>query len=408
MISESLLNEVHAFIGKVAIQLAITHQTSFYASVLMCLKREYSETITQTACVTLDGRLVLNPHFIKDEVMSHSQGIEMGKFVLMHEICHIAYDHLDESRLADHEPKKWNYATDYAINRDLKEAGIPLLDGVLYDRKYNDLSAEQIYKMLSEDPSSNLDNPMGTDLLDGMAQSEGDNSSDGSDGMTEAQKQEALNNMRDMVLGAATQHAMHNGNNMSMLPSAVRDLIHKITNPTIPWNILLKRYMRDVSKEDYSWRKPNKRMLHEVYLPSLHSHALSRVDLCIDVSGSISQDEFNIFVSEAYGIMKNMRPKEIGISQFNHGHLGTDKVKSLQDFNKIEFKGGGGTNIEDTLNELRKVSTKAIIILTDGYLNTQLLRPKVPVIWCVYDNKEFKPHWGQVVHFDLEALKRVA
>ena len=407
MISESLLNEVHAFIGKVAIQLAITHQTSFYASVLMCLKREYSETITQTACVTLDGRLVLNPHFIKNEVMSHDKGIDMGKFVLMHEICHIAYDHLDESRLADHEPKKWNYATDYAINRDLKEADIPLLDGVLYDRKYNDLSAEQIYKALLDEPKDHA-NPMGTDLLDGLAQSEGDNSSDGSDGMTEAQKQEALNNMRDMVLGAATQHAMHNGNDMSTLPSAVRDLIHKITNPTIPWNVLLKRYMRDVSKEDYSWRKPNKRMLHEVYLPSLHSQAMSRVDLCIDVSGSISQEEFNIFVSEAYGIMKHMRPKEIGISQFNHGHLGTDRVKSLQDFNKIEFKGGGGTNIEDTLNALRNVSTKAIIILTDGYLNTALLQPKVPVIWCVYDHADFKPQWGQVVHFDLEALKRVA
>ena len=50
-------------------------------------------------------------------------------FVLAHEVCHIAFDHVLRSE--GKNPKIWNIATDAVINALLNKDGLPLIDGVV-------------------------------------------------------------------------------------------------------------------------------------------------------------------------------------------------------------------------------------------------------------------------------------
>ena len=61
-----------------------------------------------------------------------------------HESEHDARKH--HSRRGNRDPKKWNIATDYAINIDLQDEGYELPPGVYVDPKYRGWSAEEIYR----------------------------------------------------------------------------------------------------------------------------------------------------------------------------------------------------------------------------------------------------------------------
>jgi predicted metal-dependent peptidase len=108
-----------------------------------------------------DGNAILfNPKF--------TNSITEGEciFVLQHEILHCALKHF--IRMEGRDPKLWNYATDYAINYMLQEMyndsnpdGAKRLEGALYDTKYADMKAEDIYDKLLEEgfqPQTNMMN----------------------------------------------------------------------------------------------------------------------------------------------------------------------------------------------------------------------------------------------------------
>lgn len=89
--------------------------------------------------------------------------------------------------------------------------------------------------------------------------------------------------------------------------------------------------------------------------------------------------------------------------QFDSILQSNDKCCSVQDFMKLEFKGGGGTKIEPVLEAYKTSKSKALIILTDGYLHQSIdIDPKKPVVWCVYNNPRFIPAFGTAIHFDKD------
>ena len=78
-------------------------------------------------------------------------------FVLLHELCHLAYATIPRQLSRDHF--LWNCATDYAINRIVVSIPGMLGDamytpprGILLDRKYDGMIAETIYESLITDP----------------------------------------------------------------------------------------------------------------------------------------------------------------------------------------------------------------------------------------------------------------
>jgi predicted metal-dependent peptidase len=114
---------------------------AFFGALIFRLKAVQSRSVSTMAT---DGKLLfINPEFLETLAPEHLIGC------LAHEVMHPALNH--HTRRGDRDPKLWNMACDYVINPILKDAGLMLPEGVLSDRRFRNMSAEQIYNILEQE-----------------------------------------------------------------------------------------------------------------------------------------------------------------------------------------------------------------------------------------------------------------
>lgn len=340
-------------------------------------------------------------------------------YCLMHLAMHIALQH--PSRMQNRDPKLWQAASDYVVNQSLVDYGLLAPDNALIEPKYKNKTTEKIYELLLEkqkdgekDPEPDHDDLMPPPVSP-PGQGEGEsNQGDGDpkDGEGNQQGQSSFESMEefedkmeDLLNNSKVQSKLSDNYNPEGMPHELQKLLKDLEKPLLPWNTILQRYLQALAKNNYSFSRPNKRFLpHDIYLPSRYSEGLERIDFIIDTSGSISDKEFTQFVTEVDKVLKQFKPEEIGVSQFDHMYHGTDIVSSTTDIRKLQFKGGGGTNIKSTLEAVGEMPTKCMVIFTDGYMNLHLKKPKVPVVWAIYGNDHFEAPFGKTIHFKLKDL----
>ena len=91
-----------------------------------------------------DGKTIYyNPNFIE------SITDDQQTFILAHEICHIAFNHIFRSEGKDEY--LWNIATDSVINAYLKQDGLPIVEGGVDITEASNYDAEEMYKKLLEE-----------------------------------------------------------------------------------------------------------------------------------------------------------------------------------------------------------------------------------------------------------------
>jgi predicted metal-dependent peptidase len=368
--------EAKSALAKAKINLATMKNNTFFTALVFQLPFHINSQIP-TACT--DGtKVMFNPDFVLG--MSKEQLM----FLILHEILHVAYDHMGNHGF---EHDRWNRACDYCINDQLIKLGYSMPAGGLHDSKYSGMAPERIYHLLEEEDSSKNKGKGKPSPWDDLATpAEPDNHK-----RTEA--------IKGMLVAAATQAKM--ANDAGSIPGDIARLVDNILNPVVPWYVVLRRFMNEQNKADYSWSKPNKRFIPEHYLPSLHSNTLERIDFAIDVSGSINEEQFKQFIGELYHVLRRYKPKKLGIMQFDHIVQSSNVLSNARQLLSLPFKGGGGTYLEPVMQEFNKSVSKTLIVLTDGYFSTNITRPKGKVIWIVYNNKEFVPPFGTAIHFTL-------
>lgn len=358
-------------ITKAKSRLFVKPQTAFLSHCVMMTPVEEKSDIP-TACT--DGlNIYINPKFFG------SLNYAEQEFIIMHEMLHILYLHC--IRKGEREMQRWNVACDYAINAFLHDCGFTIPKGGLYDKKYAGELAEKIYDLLP----AQLPPPDHQDLQPNGKHGKGD-----------------LERQVNYRLIQAKQNLEKTKLDWGNVPNDLKRYIDELLNPKIQWQVLLQRYLQDSNKSDYTWRKPNRKHFPHHYLPSQYSNALSRIDIAIDTSGSIGSKEFLHFISEVAHILKYFQPKEVGVLQFDTEIKSLDVVSNLNDLLNIQFKGGGGTNVKPVFKHYANSPAKVLIVLTDGYFDYENLQCTRPVLWTVFDNKDFKPNFGQVVEFSLD------
>lgn len=101
------------------------------------------EPTTDMETAATDGeKVIFNPEFMQK--LPYEQKI----FVFAHEIMHVAFDHL--TRRKGKDSYCWNLATDSVINQMLKNANLPMPEGVVDIESANGKSAEEMYVVLEE------------------------------------------------------------------------------------------------------------------------------------------------------------------------------------------------------------------------------------------------------------------
>ena len=149
------------------------------------------------------------------------------------------------------------------------------------------------------------------------------------------------------------------------------------------------RSSRDVARSDWSWSRPNRRLLDAgLYLPDLAGERMGRVIVAIDVSGSINQSELNLFWGEVRGVADELNPDYVNIICCSN-HIST--VEEFEGYDlpdKLDVKGQGGTAFAPVFDyvDANIVERPACLI----YFTDMMCRkpdypdyvPDYPVLWA--------------------------
>lgn len=308
-------------------------------------------------------------------------------------------------------------ACDYAIHslvaQDHNSEIEMLQENILYDPKYNNMSAEEIYEQLMDNNvqvQSTIDNhdvwqqPQNGQSGQGDGNNEGDNQgNDGNGGFDDGGNTEK--DWETAVINAA-QSA--NAKKQGSVPGYFQRMIDKLTNPIKDWRILLREFI-EPEPTDYTFIRPDYRIEYDVFncfLPSFNEEEEKVEDIYfwVDTSGSVSDSELNYIYSEVAG----------AVQQFDRftGYLGFfDSIayepKKFEDFNSLkEIKpvGGGGTDFYAAFEYMKEhdIHPKCVIMLTDGYAD---FPPEdiidCPVIWLI-TTKSLEAPWGRTIYLPLD------
>lgn len=362
-------------------------KTIFYTTILFSLVQKWDEAV-RTAGV--DGkRLWINPKFFLAE------GVEGRLFILMHEVMHIALDHL--TRVGDRDKELWNKAGDYVINWFLTRKGYqaPTTIQILLDPRFNNMTTEQVYDILKKEEDENPGTHKDPDF-------EGDIVYPGSF----EESQEVEEEIASIILRAnVISQTSESGNGAGDLPGELQIILDNLTDPKLPWNVIFQNHMSSFAKDDYSWQRPNRRFMPDHYMPSAYSEAVGPIAEAVDSSGSVSHDEFSYFINETVALQETLHPEKITILDFD------ERIKSVQEITEdtdileeLEFHGGGGTKIHPVLEWAKENDPEVLIIFTDGDF-WQWPQPEdfpdCPIVWLIHNNPSFEISYGEVIHYEI-------
>lgn len=359
-------------LDKAKIKLMTTPDSAFVSTLCFSLKHAWDENIPTAAT---DGRTIwFNP----EAYLKLTPGQQLSR--LLHETWHPALGHL--GRLGSRNQGRWNAACDYCINLMLIDAGFERIPTWLVDEKYRGMSADQIYDLLPEDEQGDPDE---NDLKPPL---------------TEPEEAALKAEIEDLVVRAAVQSRMQ-GDKPGTIPGFIQIFLDKLLNPKLPWQSILRKFMNNMNKVDYSWRRPNRRFFPDHHLPSLYSEALVDIAVAVDTSGSVSDEEFHRFVSEVGSIFKSHKPKKITLIQFDTSLKAINEVHSLDELKALKFTGRGGTIIKPVIDWVHENKPQLMMIFSDGGFHHYNQPVKSPLLWMIHDNPKFTAPYGKVIHYEV-------
>jgi len=367
---------------KAKIALMSSKNSAFFTTLCFSIKHSWSNKIP-TACASgLD--IFYNPEFFM------SLTAEEQVFLLLHETLHIAFLHVE--RLDNFEHVRWNIACDHVINNILVAKGFKMPKGGLCDKKYKDMSSEEVYSKLenvSPPPAFHMDLSR-------------ENSSEAGSGDEMAIDSGMKDKIDSILVRARTVAEMTSPEAVGSIPAELEIYINNLVNPQIPWYRALRRYFNKAVKTNYSFRKPNRRYFPDMLLPSQHCEGIGELATATDTSGSVSQNQFDHFISEVHGLFKQVKPPSIRFLQFDTHIKSDDTVTSIADFGKVKFTGRGGTRIQPVMDWAIKNKPHVLLIFTDGYFSPPSELPNCPIIWIIHSNTKFKSPKGTVINYTFK------
>lgn len=327
-------------------------QQPFYASLV--LQRPLNPTYRiPTAGADARGRIYYNPRFLASKEVGDVQKIV---FLLAHEVLHIAFNHCHKDVIGQRDPKACNIAMDKVINELLiKDKVGEFIAGGMRHPGAENMKWQDLYNEDDGKGGGGGGGGIGDDLME---------CPDGEPSPAEA---EALQAQAKVDLAQAAQSAKMQGKLSSNVQRLVDDLLYVKT----PWYDILSRWMQGFVSSDYSWKRPNRRMMaHGMYLPGLNkTPSMGEMVIGVDTSGSIGAEELAVFGGHINRIIEECVPEKVHVvycdSQVAHVDTFTPEDFPV----KLVGYGGGGTDMTKVWawQEEHAPDADCLALLTDCY-----------------------------------------
>ncbi|MBZ9636820.1 VWA-like domain-containing protein [Clostridium sp. FP1] len=344
----------------------IEDNENFYGYFLLQMSREIKYDITSPTAVNF--KLSKYVIYFNPYIFLNLTGEQM-KSTIKHEIYHILSFHLNRARVlkTKYSNLAINMAMDIVVNQHLKDLPhfATTLDSINFKYSLN----MQPY-MIMEYYVDKIQ--MALNLLEEKDESKEDESKyeqikkeydaasthDLWEESTEIDE-ETLKNFTEKFVVLAEKGAV---------PLYLEDMLKGLAGKKgeIPWNMYLRKMMGTLEGDKKktitrrSRRQPNRLDLRG----ELRGHT-ARITLAIDISGSISDEEFHGAIKEVFNIVKTYK-HEITLLECDTEIRQAYKVKSINNVRKRSSTGGGGTKFTPVFNYVNNTDTNILIYFTDG------------------------------------------
>lgn len=373
-------------------------QQPFFGNIATRMKVEENHSFVKTAAT--DGRTL----WYNDEFFS-KMNINNIVFVVAHEILHMVFNHMGRTDYRDH--KLFNIACDYAVNGILirDKIGIPPDVNYYHDTQYNGMSAEEIYDILEKDA---IKIPAGTlidDHIDWGGSGNGDDGNDDQQQDSSRPKYTAseLEDLRNEIIGNIIQAYQASA---GKIPGEIERMIRDLTEPKMNWRQVLRNTIQSLVKNDFSWLRPSRKGWHlNAILPGVNYDETIDVAFCIDMSGSISDEQATTTLSEVKGLMDeyadfNLHLWSFDTKVYNHKIFTKDNADEIMEYKPM---GGGGTDFVVNWEFMKEngILPKRFIMFTDGYCDHRGFGDPeyCDTLFIMLDSKIVAP-FGDTVHYD--------
>ena len=379
--------------------LQVRRECSFFGSLMLFAQIEKSKNLPTAAT---DGRKI----FFNEDFLNSLSSKEQNALML-HEVLHMALLHV--TRRQSRDPHIWNIAADIVVN-DLIErnTSFPLPEGAITDNRFQDKSVEYIYEALLK--SKKKYKLVITDILE-PSNANSDESKKDSNDVMEPLSQEETDEIESFwkdkmeILKNSSEHQLSNGK--GSLPAGIEEEISTILEPEVDWRHALWKY---VGKTPADFDDLDRRFIYKgLYLESLLTEAVE-VSVCIDTSGSVSDDLLKQFAGELKGILRSYPNVKCSLFFADTNLAGPYEIDRIEQMPKAV--GRGGTSFVPFFDYLKKHgeennllgNNKLSIYFTDGYGDFPSQEPNNPTMWLVCkDGLETQSFpFGEVVRISTE------
>lgn len=370
-----------------------------------------------------------NPEYINGLPM------EELKAAMCIQLLRLAAQH--HCRRGERQQGTWDRAGEFTVTPILKNAKndkgkniFSLPKDALYSQQYDNKEAEAVYTMLkeiedkSQPPQSQPQQQPGPGQGSGKGKGKGKpqpgndpgqgppqpspaggevRDIPGQDGQaaTDAQKEQGKQDWK-----IAAQQAAQAAKSCGNLPGDVLRLVEDLLEPQVDWKEALRQFVDRISRNDYSWRRPNSRYMSQgVILPTLYNQELPPLVIGVDTSGSINQDELKQFAGEIDDIL-NQYPTTLTVIYCDTSVAGVETFTAEDRPIRLEAKGGGGTKFAPVFEHVKSFDDPpaCLVYLTDMECRKKDFgtEPDYPVLWVNTGNRAEAPPFGEMIRFKYD------
>lgn len=364
-LSEDIKKEFFYIVDKVILSL-MEDKDNFYGYFLFQMRKEIRFDISTPTAVNFKNAkyfIYFNP------ILFLQLNIKQMGSTIKHEILHILSLHL--IRAKDIKGKfstlAVNLAMDIVVNQYLDNLPPYAVTVQSVNQKYSlELEPYNTFEYYVTNIQKELD------LLEEDEEGEKDDTRENSELETEFNAEythdmwEENNDIEEQTLKNFTEKLL-SYSQKGTIPKEVSTLIDslKSNKSEIPWNIYLKKLMGTIeSNRKKTVTRLNRRQPHRLELRGELRNHKANVAVAIDISGSISDEEFCGAIKEIFSIVKNYN-EEITIIECDNKIRRSYKVKKIKDVQERIAK-GGGTKFSPVFKYANQKNINLLIYFTDG------------------------------------------
>lgn len=386
------------------IKCIITVNCPLFSSLLVNLPVEITDKIPTLG---VDGKkLYVNENFLSSLPMNEQVG------VVMHECLHLALGHIWRGEHFSDiavDPKSgqtvslYNIAADYVINAAIKEyakvtgLAVRLPSTVLYDKKYDRMSTEEVYHLLRNSMKSMNSKEMQNIIDEHLSCGDKSKWKD-----AKGAKGDMDGPFHEKKWRTAIEAGKEQEKKRGTMPQGL-DRSLEVEEPQEDWRAILREHVQPFDN-DFSFNPPDRRSLDwDFLLPDIkQGEKVDWIAVAIDTSGSISVSELSKFLGELKGILSSFDKVKVKLTFCDA--KATDLVEMEEfDTSKIQVKGGGGTDFEPVFDLVKKEDDDPCLLVyfTDLEGDFPNEAPEYDVLW-LSTQKSKKAPFGNTIFYETE------